>query len=99
MLDASDFDAAENVSPFLSALVDAFCGLSRTAEVVSAMTEYVGMMSLVFRRHMNFEWTERTIQFVERSIVLFKKKSMICIRKVPSFRSAHAKVGRAWSLV
>lgn len=51
MLETSDFVAADNISPFLGAVVDAFCGMSRIVEVASAMTEYVGMVNLVVRRH------------------------------------------------
>lgn len=39
MVEASDFEAVDNVSSFFGALVDAFCGLSRTTDVTSAMTK------------------------------------------------------------
>lgn len=74
MLKASNLNAVHNVSLFLGALVDALCGLSRTAEVTSAMNEYVEMINLVFRRHMSFEWTEKTIHLLERCIRLFNKR-------------------------
>lgn len=55
MFEALDIDAIDNVSPFLSALVVAHYGLSRSNEVTSAMNEYADMVSLVFKSNMNFE--------------------------------------------
>ncbi|NJK52916.1 MAG: hypothetical protein HC936_08975 [Leptolyngbyaceae cyanobacterium SU_3_3] len=73
MLEASDYDAVDNVSPFLGAIVDSLCGLNSTAEVTKAMTEYVDMVNFVFRRHLNFEWTKETIVLLDRRIRSFKK--------------------------
>lgn len=62
ILQASDFDAADNVFSFLGALANSMCGLLCTAEVTCAMTEYVDMVNFVFRRHMDINWTVETIQ-------------------------------------
>lgn len=72
-LKSSDFDAVDNISPLLSALADAFVGMSRTAEVRSSKAEYVVRIDFAFRKHMNFEWIEKTIQLLEQSIRSFKK--------------------------
>lgn len=81
MLEASDFGAVDKVSPFLGFLVDGLCGLSRIDEVTSAMTKYVDMVNLVFRRHMDFEWTKKTIQILRQRIRSFEKKERFAFGK------------------
>lgn len=55
ILEASDFDALNNVYTFFDFLVVALCRLSRSVEKTSAMTKYVDIMNSVFRHHENFE--------------------------------------------
>lgn len=81
MLEASGFDVVDNVFPFLDALGDAFCSLKRTAEVTSAIAEYVYMVNLMFRRRTSFEWTVGTFQVLERRISLSKKKKDFCTER------------------
>lgn len=50
MLDASDPDFIENVSPFLGWLVDSHFGLDKTSETISAFAKYVDMVNFLFKR-------------------------------------------------
>lgn len=43
---ASDYDSVNNVLPNLAALVDAFCGNKKSAEVTETFTRHVDMVNL-----------------------------------------------------
>lgn len=61
MFEASDFDVVDNVPLFLGALLDTLCDLCNTAEVSSAMTDYVDIVEFVFGPRRNIEWTKKSI--------------------------------------
>lgn len=56
MLEASEFDSINNISPFLRELVDGLCGLTKSTETTSAFIEYVDTVNILFKRHRSFEW-------------------------------------------
>lgn len=51
MLEASDFETINDVSPFLGYPVDSFSGLNETGEITGALTEYVGMDNFLYWFH------------------------------------------------
>lgn len=80
MLETSDFNAVDDVSFFVGALVDTFCGLSSIAEVTTTLTEYIDIVNFVFRRHKSFEWTKEATELFEIYIESFMKKARTAFR-------------------
>lgn len=55
MLEIFDSGFIDNVSSFLSGLVDSLCGLTRPTETTSSVTEYLDTVNYLFKRHKSFE--------------------------------------------
>lgn len=45
MLEASDYDAVDLVSPFIGAIVDTCCRLFKSGEITNIFTKYVDVMN------------------------------------------------------
>lgn len=57
MLEASDCNSICIASPFIGAIVFQFCGLLEAAEVTSIFTEYVNVVSFMYKKSLNPGWT------------------------------------------
>lgn len=53
ILDASNFDATDNVFLFLHAIVDSTSGLYHSAKMMIALTDYGDVVNFPFKRHFN----------------------------------------------
>lgn len=69
MLKVSDHDSPDNGLLFLGALVDAFCGISKSAKVVKTFTRYVDMVNCMFRRGQEMFWNEESLALHHYQIV------------------------------
>lgn len=50
MLEVSDYDSADIVSPFISALVNEFWDLFESAEATKSFTEYVDVVNCMYEK-------------------------------------------------
>ena len=72
LLQASDFDRIDKVSPFLGAMADSFCGNSRKAEITKVYTRYVDLLHFATRNHFVPGWSASDIATLRTMIREFK---------------------------
>lgn len=73
MLEASDYDSIDNVSPFFGELLDSVCGFPKTRETISAITNYVDKAIYLCKRHKSFEWYDASIKHLQARVQTFRK--------------------------
>lgn len=99
LLEASNLMRSLASFPFPVFLFMVSAVLSCLAEVASSTTEYVGIVSFVFRRHNNIDCTEGNIYLLKRRIRSFNKKCKTRVWKESTIRAAFAKAICAWSFM
>lgn len=57
MLQVSDYNLVDVVSPFIGALLDQRCKLFGTAKITKSFTEYFDVVSGMYGRFSSQEWT------------------------------------------
>lgn len=50
MLEASDYDALDFVSPFIGSFLDVRCGNLESADVTKSYTRYADLVNFIYRR-------------------------------------------------
>lgn len=73
-LEASVFDAIDNLSPFLGAIVDSICAPYHSTEVTESSIEYADTVNFSFKCHCIVEWTEEALQHLKSCIRSLNKK-------------------------
>lgn len=68
MLDASDYDAVEEVLPFMSAIVNKFCDSLTIADITKVFTKYVDLINFFFKGI-------KTHEELKKRYLYFKKES------------------------
>lgn len=79
ILEKVDFEAVNNASIFFFAFADSICVLICVTKVTSAITEFVDMENVVYKRHMNFEWTVEFIRDYDHRAHSVKKKVSVSL--------------------
>lgn len=74
MLEASDFDAIDNVPPFLGVVVDNKRGHYLIIEVAKAFTKYLDLAIFIFLCHLNVKEMEKALQNLNSRNESFQKK-------------------------
>ena len=72
MLEASDLDRIDEVSPFLGAIIDRCCGETKNAPVTTVFTLYVNLLNEIHCRGRTPGWTDEDLGRLDRSIRDFK---------------------------
>lgn len=70
------FDAIDNLSPFLSALIGDMCALYYTAKVTESFPECVDLENSLFTRHFSVNRTEETLLHLRSRMEYVKKRKM-----------------------
>lgn len=79
MLEASDFDAVDDVSPLLSTFIGSICGLLLTAEVTRAMTKYVDTVNVFRNRSLKSESIVDYVMELNHHIRSFNSNTSIAL--------------------
>lgn len=84
MLEASDYDAIDIVSPFIGAIAVRLCGLA-CSSITKVVSSYVDLLSLVFRGGQRAGWTGEDFQLFIATISKLKRKAHKVFSKYPPF--------------
>lgn len=91
MLEAKDYDVMDMVSPFIGAIIDRCCGLVDVATVTSSFTQYVDLVSFIFRRNMVPGWTNLCLQSLDQEVQDFKHSTFDAFSMYQSSRMGTSK--------
>jgi len=88
MLEASECDAVDMVSPFMEAILDMCSGTSNNSLVTLCYKVYVDMTDFIFRRHRTLGWTDSEFQELSDIISQFKN---VCRETFENYQ--HSRMG------
>lgn len=70
MLEVSDYDSTDIVSPLISALVNRFCSLFEAAEAIKSFTEYVDVVNCMYKKKSIPGWTKSEVSKLGYRLIL-----------------------------
>lgn len=86
MLQASNFDATDNVPQILGAIVESVCGPYHTDKTAEALTQCLHAVNFLFIRNFSVKWTERVRKHLEHRIESFENKRRVAFGRYQYFR-------------